>query len=172
MGNVPPASAGSAARSRRPLPAERKSITHAFSIGNHKGRVIASCYPDGRPGEVFIAMSKEGSTIGGLLAALGAAVSIGLQHGAPLAAYTQHMKRMRFEPDGWTGKLGFAHSIVDYVFRWLEVQFGPGEELAGGTPADVPASETCLVCAAPQTWGPGEACRDCGALAPPAPGRR
>ena len=123
-----PGSGASPARprgARRQLPPDRPSITHAFSIGGHRGRVTASCYEDGRPGEVFISMSKEGSTIRGLLGALGSAVSIGLQHGAPLAAYIKHMKHMRFEPDGWTGKLGFAYSIPDYVFRWLELQFGP-----------------------------------------------
>ena len=155
---------------RRLLPVERRSITHAFSIGGHKGRVIAACYPDGRPGEVFIAMAKQGSPVSGLLDALGASVSIGLQHGVALSAYARHMKHMRFEPAGWTGTdLGFAHSVVDYVFRWLELQF-PERAASGGAASleyrhGVAEGETCAVCGAPQTWGPGEVCPDCGTLA-------
>src|SRR5687767_15488108 len=87
---------------RRRLPDERASITHKFNVGGHEGYLTIGLYEDGTPGEVFITMAKEGSTVGGLMDSLGTAISMGLQYGVPLEAYVKKFSHMRFEPMGFT----------------------------------------------------------------------
>ncbi|MHC4398229.1 MAG: vitamin B12-dependent ribonucleotide reductase [Planctomycetota bacterium] len=113
---------------RERLPDTRKSITHKFSVAGHEGYITIGLYPDGRPGEMFITMAKEGSTIGGLMDCFGTAVSISLQYGAPLEVYVAKFSHTRFEPWGHTTNpdIRIAKSIVDYIFRWLGVTFLPG----------------------------------------------
>ena len=110
---------------RRKLPDERRSITHKFVIGNHEGYIHVGLYPDGTPGELFITMSKEGSTISGLMDSFATAVSLGLQYGVPLQSIVDKFSRTRFEPSGWSGHedIGHASSVLDYIARWLELKF-------------------------------------------------
>jgi ribonucleoside-diphosphate reductase alpha chain len=110
---------------RRKLPDERNSITHKFSIGGHEGYITVGMYEDGTPGEVFIAMAKEGSTISGLMDTLATSISYGLQYGVPLKFFVDKFSHVRFEPSGWTGnqQVPYAKSIIDYIFRWLGARF-------------------------------------------------
>ena len=103
------------------------SVTHRFVVDGHKGYVTVA-NENGRPVHVDILLAKEGGVLRGFLRALSIAVSIGLQHGVPLAKYTERLGGMDFEPKGWT-RMGYAKSIVDYVFRWLARRFPEGEGL-------------------------------------------
>ncbi len=117
------------ARPRRErLPDTRQSITHKFNISGHEGYITVGLYPDGRPGELFITMAKEGSTIGGLMDCFGTAVSMSLQYGVPLEVYVNKFSHTRFEPWGYTKNpdIKIAKSLVDYIFRWLGITFLPG----------------------------------------------
>ncbi|MGC8634096.1 MAG: LAGLIDADG family homing endonuclease [Candidatus Limnocylindrales bacterium] len=115
---------------RRRLPPERQSITHKFEIAGHEGYITVGCYPDGQPGELFIRMAKEGSTIAGLMDSMAIAVSVALQYGVPLRDLVNKFAHVRFEPSGFTGnpEIPIAKSIVDYIFRWLGSRFLPKEE--------------------------------------------
>jgi len=110
---------------RRKLPDERRSITHKFSIGGHEGYITVGMYDEGAPGEIFITMAKEGSTISGLMDAFATAVSFNLQYGVPLKFLVDKFAHVRFEPSGWTGnqQIPYAKSIMDYIFRWLGAKF-------------------------------------------------
>jgi ribonucleoside-diphosphate reductase alpha chain len=113
---------------RRKLPDERHSITHKFSIGGHEGYITVGMYDDGTPGEVFISMAKEGSTISGLMDSFATSISYALQYGVPLKFFVDKFSHVRFEPSGWTGnpQVPYAKSIMDYIFRWLGAKFlGP-----------------------------------------------
>jgi ribonucleoside-diphosphate reductase alpha chain len=107
------------------MPDERTAITHKFTVGGHKGYVTAGLYKEGGVGEVFIVMSKTGSSMAGLLDCFSIAVSTGLQHGVPLKRFVDKFKTQRFEPAGFTGhpEIKQATSVVDYVFQWLELRF-------------------------------------------------
>ena len=113
---------------RERLPDTRQSITHKFNISGHEGYITVGLYPDGRPGELFITMAKEGSTIGGLMDCFGTAVSMSLQYGVPLEVYVNKFSHTRFEPMGFTKNpdIRIAKSLVDYIFRWLGITFLPG----------------------------------------------
>ena len=113
---------------RERLPDTRQSITHKFSVSGHEGYITVGLFNDGRPGELFITMAKEGSTIGGLMDAFGTAVSMSLQYGVPLEDYVRKFSHMRFEPQGHTKNpdIHIAKSIIDYIFRWLGITFLPG----------------------------------------------
>ena len=115
---------------RRHLPDERRALTHHFSVGGQEGYLTVGVYDDGLPGEIFITMSKQGSTISGLMDSFATAVSLALQYGVSLEVLCTKFTHVRFEPSGWTGnaKIGFAKSIVDYIFRWLELKFLTGEQ--------------------------------------------
>ena len=115
---------------RRKLPNDRKSITHKFSVAGHKGYIVVGLYDDGSPGELFIRMNKQGSIISGLMDTIGILTSISLQHGAPVKTITDKLSGMSFEPSGYTGnkELPQAKSVVDYIFRWLELKFNVGGE--------------------------------------------
>ena len=114
------------------LPDERLSITHKFSVGGHEGYLTVGLYKDGMPGEIFITMAKEGSTVSGLMDSFACAVSIGLQHGVPLKLLCEKFAHTRFEPSGWSRNpdIGFAKSIMDYIFRWLQIRFLTGQQQA------------------------------------------
>jgi ribonucleoside-diphosphate reductase alpha chain len=125
------ASKGAAADATRRLPARerlpdaRQALTHHFSVGGHDGYVTVGLYPDGRPGEIFFRVTKEGSTVNGLMDALGISMSMALQHGVPLKDLVRKLAHMRFEPSGMTNnpQVRFAKSIPDYVARWMAVSF-------------------------------------------------
>lgn len=110
---------------RRHLPAERMAITHKFALGGHEGFLTVGMYEDGSPGELFITMSKEGSTVSGLVDTIATSISLALQYGVPLRVLVDRFSHMRFEPSGFTGnpQLPIAKSIVDYIFRWLGQKF-------------------------------------------------
>ncbi len=115
---------------RRRMPEERHAITKKFSIAGHDGYVTAGMYEDGAPGELFIVMSKEGSTISGLMDGFATAISMALQYGVPLEVLVNKFAHMRFEPSGFTGdkNIPMAKSILDYIFRWLALKFLTPEE--------------------------------------------
>ncbi|MBN1436996.1 MAG: vitamin B12-dependent ribonucleotide reductase [Sedimentisphaerales bacterium] len=110
------------------LPATRHSITHKFDVAGHEGYLTVGLYEDGQPGELFITMAKEGSTVGGLMDAFGTCVSMALQYGVPLSTLVDKFSHMRFEPAGMTGNrdIPFAKSLIDYISRWLGMTFLPG----------------------------------------------
>jgi ribonucleoside-diphosphate reductase alpha chain len=115
---------------RHKLQEERASITHKFKVGDHEGYITVGLYPNGEPGELFITMAKEGSTVSGLMDSFALAVSIALQHGVPLKLFCEKFAHTRFEPSGWSGnpELGYAKSIMDYIFRWLQMRFLTGQQ--------------------------------------------
>ena len=110
---------------RRRLPDTRQSLTHKFSIEGHEGYITVGLFEDGTPGELFVTMAKEGSTLSGMMDAFATSVSLLFQYGVPLPHMVDKFAHMRFEPSGWTGnpQIGMAKSIVDYVFRWLGHNF-------------------------------------------------
>ena len=112
-------------RSRRRLPNTRRSVTHKFRVGTHEGYMTVGLYDDGRPGELFLTMAKEGSTIGGLMDTIGILTSLALQYGVPVEALARKFEHVNFEPSGWTPDLTIrrASSVIDYIFRWLGLQF-------------------------------------------------
>jgi ribonucleoside-diphosphate reductase alpha chain len=135
---------------RERLPDTRHSMTHKFDIQGHEGYVTVGFFGDGRPGELFITMAKEGSTIGGLMDTIGTLVSMGLQYGVPLSVFVNKFAHQRFEPAGFTRNpdIPIAKSITDYIFRWLGMEFLPGYRDAnaprretGGQVATLPATE-------------------------------
>ncbi len=115
---------------RHRMPDERRSITHKFEIGAHQGFITVGLYDDGTPGEIFITMSKEGSTLAGLMDAFATSVSIGLQYGVPLKTLVNKFAHVRFEPSGFTQNpnIRVAKSVIDYIFRWLGMKFLTQEE--------------------------------------------
>ena len=110
---------------RRRLPAERHAYTHKFSIAGHEGYITVGLYEDTTPGEVFITMSKEGSTLSGMMDAFATSISIALQYGVPVKVLVDKFSHMRFEPSGFTQNpdIPIAKSICDYIFRWLGMKF-------------------------------------------------
>ena len=110
---------------RRKLPDERQAITHKFDIAGHEGYITVGLYEEGQPGEIFLVMAKEGSTISGFADAFAQAISYALQYGVPLQALVDKFSHVRFEPSGMTRNqdIRFAKSIVDYIFRWLASKF-------------------------------------------------
>ncbi|MCH2130297.1 MAG: vitamin B12-dependent ribonucleotide reductase [Pirellulaceae bacterium] len=126
-----------AARPRRErLEDTRQSKTHKFNVAGHEGYITVGLYPDGRPGELFITMAKEGSTVGGLMDCFGTAISMSLQYGVPLEVLVNKFSHTRFEPMGHTTNtdIRIAKSVVDYIFRWLGNTYIPGfREVQQGT---------------------------------------
>jgi ribonucleoside-diphosphate reductase alpha chain len=119
------APAGEARPARRKLPDERHAITHKFQIAGHEGYITVGMYEDGKPGEIFLVMAKEGSTISGLMDAFATSISMALQYGVPLEALVEKFSHVRFEPSGFTKnpEIPYAKSITDYIFRWLASKF-------------------------------------------------
>ena len=155
---------------RRRLPDERQALTHHFSVGGQEGYVTVGLYEDGQPGELFIKMAKEGSTVSGLMDSFATAVSLALQYGVPLRVLCDKLSHTRFEPSGWSGNshIGYAKSIMDYLFRWLSLRFLEGESGS--------LCETPLIQAGPSHTDPvralgevvyvedGPPCAQCGSL--------
>jgi ribonucleoside-diphosphate reductase alpha chain len=180
---------------RRKLPAERNSITHKFSVGGHEGYITVGMYADRQPGEIFIKMAKEGSTLSGIMDAFALSVSISLQYGVPLRALVDKFVNSRFEPSGYTGnpKIRYAKSVVDYIGRWLGGKFISPDYLdhdgaaledeavaqaaasaAGSVIASEPASRVATRTAEPETTTRQRAaiedapyCSECGMLMTP-----
>jgi ribonucleoside-diphosphate reductase alpha chain len=124
---------------RNRLPDTRQAITHKFDIVGHEGYITVGLYENGAPGELFITMAKEGSTIGGLMDTIGTLVSLAFQYGVPLETLVKKFAHQRFEPSGFTKNddIPIAKSIIDYLFRWLACQFIPGYREAN-SPAKQP----------------------------------
>jgi ribonucleoside-diphosphate reductase alpha chain len=118
---------------RRRLESERTAVTHKFDIAGHEGYITVGLYPDGQPGEIFLKMAKEGSTVSGLMDSFATTVSVALQYGVPLRDLVNKFAHVRFEPSGFTGnqEIPIAKSIVDYIFRWLGSRFLSVEDRAG-----------------------------------------
>jgi ribonucleoside-diphosphate reductase alpha chain len=156
------------------LPDERRALTHHFSIAGQEGYLTVGVYEDGLPGEIFITMAKQGSTISGLMDSFATAVSLALQYGVPLEVLCGKFTHTRFEPSGWSvnPKIGYAKSIVDYVFRWLELKFITGEqgELFKALPVMIPAtvpsdgSDSVEALGELVQMGDAPACNICGSL--------
>ncbi len=117
---------------RRRLPDTRQSTTHKFNVAGHEGYLTVGLYENGQPGELFVTMAKEGSTIGGLMDSLGTAISVALQYGVPVESLVNKFTHQRFEPAGMTHNpdIPFAKSLVDYIFRWMGMAFIPGYKAA------------------------------------------
>jgi ribonucleoside-diphosphate reductase alpha chain len=164
---------------RRKLPDERVAITHKFSVEGQEGYVTVGLYEDGTPGELFITMAKEGSTLSGVMDAFATAISLTLQYGVPLEFLVNKFSHVRFEPSGWTNnpQIPYAKSIIDYIFRWLASKFLPPEQQAAVGVQPLPGSEgkPQLPVLPPQPPLPGLAAEDAGQLfvnqadAPPCP---
>ncbi len=155
---------------RRKLPDERTSVTHKFSIGGHEGYITVGLYDDGTPGEVFITMAKEGSTISGLMDTLATSISYGLQYGVPLKFFVDKFSHVRFEPSGWTGnqQVPYAKSIIDYLFRWLGARFlGITESTDAGDMAKLRPTEPDPQVTLPfesNAVGDAPLCSECGSI--------
>jgi ribonucleoside-diphosphate reductase alpha chain len=157
---------------RRKLPDERQSITHKFSIAGHEGYITVGMFEDGTPGELFITMAKEGSTISGLMDSFATAVSYALQYGVPLKFFVDKFSHVRFEPSGYTGnaQVPYAKSIMDYIFRWMALKYlGPNyvENEAGEStkmrPTEV-APQQKLQFSPAEGMDDAPACSECGGL--------
>jgi len=165
---------GSSPAIRRRLPDERRALTHHFSIVGQEGYLTVGVYEDGLPGEIFITMSKQGSTISGLMDSFATAVSLALQYGVPLEVLCGKFTHVRFEPSGWSGnqKIGYAKSIVDYIFRWLELKFITGEQgelfralpMTVGSAVASSATDPVEALGALIQMGDSPACNLCGSL--------
>lgn len=163
---------------RRHLPDERCGITHKFSVGGQEGYVTVGLFEDGLPGEIFIRISKEGSTVSGLMDSFATAVSLALQYGVPLRVLCAKFSHMRFEPSGWSGnpEIGYAKSLTDYLFRWLELRFLKGEQRTLFESLPIRAAPTAVVrengnggstaraLAAVVDLGDAPTCQFCGSL--------
>jgi ribonucleoside-diphosphate reductase alpha chain len=125
---------------REKMPVERDSVTHKFSVGGHEGYLTVGMYPDGRAGEIFIKMSKEGSTLSGVMDGLALTISLGLQYGVPLKVFVDKLLNTRFEPSGISANpnIRFATSVLDYIARWLGGRFISADylKLNGMPPAE------------------------------------
>jgi ribonucleoside-diphosphate reductase alpha chain len=153
---------------RRRLLDERTAVVHHFSVGGHEGYVMVGLYEEGQPGEIFIRMAKAGSTIAGLMDSFGIAISMALQYGVPLKVLCDKFSHTRFEPSGWSTvkEIGYAKSLMDYLFRWLALRFlpalspprtGAGASNTGPAPAFPPPLGMVGDEDAP-------ACKECGAI--------
>jgi ribonucleoside-diphosphate reductase alpha chain len=136
---------------RRKLPSERSSITHKFSIGGHEGYITVGMYETGEPGEIFIKMAKEGSTLSGFMDGFALSVSIGLQYGVPLKALVDKFINTRFEPAGYTGHpaIPYAKSVLDYIGRWLGGRFISPDYLTHNGDTALPAATVAATPTAP-----------------------
>ena len=150
---------------RERLPDTRQSITHKFNIAGHEGYLNVGLYPDGRPGELFITMAKEGSTVGGLMDSFGTAISMSLQYGVPLEVLVNKFSHTRFEPMGHTTNpdIRIAKSMVDYIFRWMGITFLAGyREASTGQSKSEPVGIQSSAVASPKS----PAASDCARVSP------
>ena len=138
---------------RRHLPVERHSITHKFAVAGHEGYLTIGMYEDGTPGEIFIVMAKEGSTLSGVMDSFATTCSMALQYGVPLKVLVDKFSHTRFEPSGFTSnpQVPYAKSIMDYIFRYLASKFLPAEEaMALGVQVEEPPLTNLTVSAPPR----------------------
>ena len=156
---------------RRRLPDERQAITHKFRVGEQEGYMTVGLFDDGTPGEVFINVNKQGSTVSGLMDTVAMLTSYSLQYGVPLNELASKLRNTRFEPSGPTGnkQIPIATSIVDYVFRWLELKFDPGNAAIQPTllPVDQVVASTNTSIAAKKysdAVASGVGCPECGSV--------
>ncbi len=157
---------------RRRLPDEREAIVHHFNVGGFEGYLTVGFYEDGRPGEIFITAAKEGSTVSGLMDCFATAVSLALQYGVSLKVLCDKFSHTRFEPSGWSGNpdIGYAKSLMDYLFRWLSLKFlpedsSPSPSEAGSRSLDQsPAPASAALAEDNGNHGDAPACKDCGAI--------
>ena len=156
---------------RRRLPAERSAVTHKFDIAGHEGYITVGLYPDGQPGEIFLKMAKEGSTVSGLMDSFATTVSVALQYGVPLKDLVNKFAHVRFEPSGFTGnqEIPIAKSIVDYIFRWLGSRFLSPEDKANLGLQERTAVVDEVPAATPVRFSGGSAGSATSAVAEPAP---
>ena len=149
---------------REKLPDTRQSIIHKFTVGGFEGYLMVGLYPDGKPGELFITMSKNGSTIGGLMDSFATAVSMGLQYGVPLNVFIDKFEHTRFEPQGMTKNpdIPIAKSLVDYIFRWLKFRFIESPASDADTPPVSPIEPESAPL--PQSSSDAPLCDACGSL--------
>jgi len=148
--------AGKPEPTRRRLPPDRQALCHKFDIAGHEGYLHVGFFEDGTPGEIFIKMAKEGSTISGLMDTIGVLTSMALQYGVPLEVLVSKFSHVRFEPSGFTknAEIPMAKSLIDYIFRFLGARFLAGEERAAiglveREPAPGPATPTASIASAP-----------------------
>jgi len=179
-----------ARRQREKMPVERASVTHKFSVGGHEGYITVGMYDDGRPGEVFIKMAKEGSTLSGVMDGLALTISLGLQYGVPLKVFVDKLLNTRFEPSGITANpnIRFVSSVLDYIARWMGGRFisadylklnggahaengatvAPAAVLSAMTQANLDAMQTALSASRLGNAHEGApACSECGMLMVP-----
>jgi ribonucleoside-diphosphate reductase alpha chain len=141
---------------RRRLPDTRNAVTHKFDVAGHEGYITIGLYEDGQPGEIFIRMAKEGSTIGGLMDTIATLVSVSLQYGVPVESLVRKFEHVRFEPSGMTRnqEIPMAKSLVDYIFRYLAMEFVPGYR-AANAPKRPPKKASPALPPSPGTPGEG-----------------
>ncbi len=179
-----------ARQQREKMPVERASVTHKFSVGGHEGYITVGMYDDGRPGEVFIKMAKEGSTLSGVMDGLALTISLGLQYGVPLKVFVDKLLNTRFEPSGITANanIRFVSSVLDYIARWMGGRFisadylklnnaapaenastvAPAAVLPAMTQANLDAMQTALSASRPSNAHEGApTCSECGMLMVP-----
>ena len=167
---------------RRHLPDERRSVTHKFRVGEQEGYITVGLYDDGHPGEIFVNISKEGSTIRGLMDSVAVLTSVALQYGVPLENLVGKFRGVHFEPNGLTSNpaIPTSSSIVDYIFRWLELRFldapapvavaGRSSQVAGDAPVSPSRksrnanSRAAAARKSAEGTSTGLACPDCGAI--------
>lgn len=127
---------------RRRLPDNRPAVTHKFTVGGHKGYMTWGFFEDGTPGELFITMAKEGSTVGGLMDTIGCLTSLAMQSGVSLEVLVEKFSGQRFEPSGWTSnhEMRTATSVIDYVFRWIAGYCDKKGAVKKGAQPECPAS--------------------------------
>ena len=165
---------------RKRLPDTRMSVTHKFNIGGHEGYMTVGLYEDGKPGEIFTVMAKEGSTVSGLIDGFSTMTSLALQYGVPVEDMVRKFSYTRFEPSGFTGNqdLPQAQSVLDYMFRWMEMKFGDNARAALGEQPmqlDLPGAGVDGLRPAPQasslspevSHADGQTCSNCGTLTIP-----
>jgi ribonucleoside-diphosphate reductase alpha chain len=161
--------AGAAQPIRRRLPDEREAIVHHFNVGGYEGYLTIGFYEDGRPGEIFITTAKEGSTVSGLMDCFATAVSLALQYGVPLEVLCAKFSHTRFEPSGWSGnpQIGYAKSMMDYMFRWLSLKFLPPTSpptTGAGTQRTASAPAYLLGDGSATVQADAPVCKECGAI--------
>ncbi len=172
-----PAAIEAPAPYRRRLPDLRQSLTHKFAVGEQEGYLTVGLHEDGSPGEIFVKISKEGSTVSGLMDAVATLTSVALQYGVPLDSIANKLKNSRFEPAGRTMSKDIPHatSVLDYIFRWLQLQFGDAAAArgvnggAGGAAAGHGAAKRAampveVVYEGDGPLNSGLGCPDCGSI--------
>ena len=154
---------------RKRLPMTRTAVNHKFVVGGHEGYLTVGMYDDGTPGEMFITMAKEGSTIGGLMGAFSTAISIGLQYGVPLRTFIGKFRNSQFEPSGFTENqdVPIAKSLVDYIFTWMEQRYIEEEPRTPGSAADLIQAPVMKLTAAISRQSDAPPCSNCGHITVP-----